>query len=125
MDRLGTILRPDDFSVGQFVTALNGADLAISYIIDGDGEAVSTQRAIDHSLEGVALTILAVELPYVVVAYMSGRGRRVVDVRETDLMKISAAYVEALLPQVGTVTAQCPCPVCVARRSVADECGGK
>ena len=120
-----TILQPDDLHIGAFVTVLNGPHLVVGYVCDDDGDTLSCQRAVDHSLEGLPLTIVAIDLPYVVVASLAGPGRRVVDVRETDLMKISTAYVEALLPQLEAVTGQCPCPVCVARRSVADECGGK
>ena len=123
-----TILQPDDLHIGAFVTVLNGPHLAISYVVDDDGDTLSCQRAVDHSLEGVPLTIVAIDLPYVVVASLAGPGRRVVDVRAADFKRITTDYIAALLPAVTTETPTCNCASCVAwRRLQADlkECAGK
>lgn len=122
-----SILRPDDYSVGQFVTVLNGPDLAHSYVVDADGDTYSCQRSIDHSLEGVPLSILAIDLPYVVVASLAGPGRRVVDVRETDLKKITLEYVTALVPELDGSKTECDCAACKAYRKLREDlkCSGK
>lgn len=125
------MLRPDDMTVGQLVTVLNAPAACVSFTT-GDHEV--SQWTYDHSLTGVPLQILAIDLPYVVVANMHQTGRRVIDVRETDLMKLSPAYVEALLPPRpqppvnGKHNGDCICPVCVARRDAMEDmkqCGGK
>ena len=124
---MGTILQADDLSVGMLVTVLNAPHYVTNYIAHEDGDT-TCQRSVDYSLDGVPLSILAIELPYVVVAHLSGPGRRVVDIRETDLMKISPAYVEALLPTPAKPTSTCNCTYCQQMRKLAEDlknCAGK
>ena len=123
-----SILRPDDITLGQFVTVLNGPHLVVGYVCDDDGDTLSCQRAVDHSLEGTPLSVLAIDLPYIVVASLAGPGRRVVDIRETDLKKITAEYVAALLPPVAESKTTCGCATCTAWRRLQEDlkaCSGK
>lgn len=123
-----TILHPDDLTLGQFVTVLNGPNLVISYVCDDDGDTLSCQRAVDHSLEGVPLSVLAIDLPYVVVARLNGPGRRVVDVRETELKRITLEYVAALVPALADAKPDCACAVCTQWKRLQEDlkaCGGK
>lgn len=119
----GTILRPDDMHRGQNVTVLNPPDYATSYTV---GDYETTQRVIDNSLCGVPLQILAVNLPYVSVANLNGPGRRVIDVRETDLMRVSIEYVESLLPSPPKQQSNgdCQCASCVALRKLQEDLKG-
>ena len=123
-----TILRPDDMHKGQYVTVLNGADMAHRYTVDGDGDTLACERSVDHTLEGAPLVILSVNLPYIVVGLLSGPGRRIVDVREADLMRISIEYIESLLPSPPKPDEACGCGNCRAFRKLHEDlknCAGK
>lgn len=123
------LLQPDDLQVGQLVTVHTGPQRETAY---------TERTAEDRTFCGLPMKLLAINLPYVALAMLSGPGRVVLDVRELSLMEISSEFAAALAPGgqpaasqpqqnswypksmaelVECIEAVCDCPSCSAKRS--------
>jgi hypothetical protein len=99
-------LSPGEISAGMFVTVIENKPFENQVMpLFGEG-SVQTMTHRDRSGYGEVLSVLAVELPYVVVRSESihahSRYNYKVDTRRTTLMELSNDYVSALCPYLVT-----------------------
>lgn len=81
------MLPADDINVGDFVTVLNG--VMVPSAVTPYGEL---RRELHYDLKGVPLAVVAVDIPYVMVAIVPSGSLRLLDVREAEFMRCSDTY---------------------------------
>jgi len=103
---MGKVLKADDLEVDMFVTVHTG----ITYKndkhimkIDSEGieEGVVVIKGEDNSGKGDVHRIKLIELPYVILEYISNKKLKlkVIDIRRQKLMSLSKEFVMMMAPQ--------------------------
>ena len=99
---MNKVLSPGEMSVGMFVTVLENKPFIHEPLFPSEFIETKTIVNEDRSGMGDIHTILAIEIPYIVVRregkYECSRFVYNVDTRRTTLMECSREYVEALCP---------------------------
>ena len=94
----------DDLKPGDVVTVLQWKPKHLAYLDEEGSAAVLTQQ-VSGGFMGDLLTVVAVDLPYLMVQYDArclGTCRCTLDVRDVELKRPSPAYIEALTRQPST-----------------------
>lgn len=100
------ILSPAEMAVGMFVTVLENKPFIREEPEGGmfGGGPVHTIATVDRSGMGEVHTVLAIELPFVVVRresdYEHSRFTHSYDTRRTTFMELKPDYVKALIPKL-------------------------
>lgn len=82
------MLAADDINVGDFVTVLNGEMVPTAVTPFGE-----LRRELHYDLKGVPLAVVAVDIPYLMVAIVPCGSIRLLDVREAEFMRCRETYV--------------------------------
>lgn len=82
------MLPADDINVGDFVTVLNGEMVPTAVTPYGE-----LRREMHYDLKGVPLAVVAVDIPYVMVAILPCGTTRLMDVREAEFMRCKESYI--------------------------------
>lgn len=93
------MLPADDINVGDFVTVLNGQTIPTGFTPFGE-----LRRELHYDLKGVPLAVIAVDIPYLMVAIVPGGSLRLLDVREAEFMRCKETYVRDVQEHMRHVT---------------------
>jgi hypothetical protein len=101
---MGQILQADDFKIDMFITVHTGQmDETISedFNMKEGVQSTSVLKIEDKNYKGRVLRIRAINLPFIVVEFLTGDNNSSFisfDTREYKLIKLSDEYVKALEP---------------------------
>lgn len=87
------LVAPEDICVGQFLCVHTGAPMLCQKFIPG-GIVVQNEYELCGDVKGFPIAVLAVNLPFMLGAFVHSGLLKMFDVRDIQFMRVSKQYVE-------------------------------